>query len=102
MKEGKNFINKNKYDDIKRMDHREMNEYINGVRKAEYEKGYAAGLKEAETRINSTAKINFDILEKNLTQVSGIGPVRAGYIVEIVRGETEKNEEKTESETNRK
>lgn len=77
MKEGKNFINKNKFDDIKRMDRRQMNEYINGVRKAEYEKGYAAGLKEAETRINSTAEIDFDTLEKNLTQVSGIGRVRA-------------------------
>lgn len=90
MKEGKNFINKNKYDDIKRMDHRQMNEYINGVRKVEYEKGYAAGLKEAETRINSTEKIDFDTLEKNIQQVSGIGPVKAGYVIEILKGEIEK------------
>lgn len=79
-----------------------MNDYVNGVRKAEYEKGYAAGLKETETRINSTTKLNFDTLEKNLRQVRGVGPVRAGYIVEIVRGEIEKNEETAKTETNGK
>lgn len=87
-------INRNKYNDIKRMDHREMNEYLNGVRQAEYERGYKAGLDEgekmAERRITTSAEVDFTTLEKNLQQVSGIGKVRAGQIVEIVRKELEK------------
>lgn len=87
-------INRNKYNDIKRMDHREMNEYLNGVRQAEYERGYKTGLNEgekmAESRITTSAEVDFTTLEKSLQQVSGIGKVRAGQIVEIVRKELEK------------
>lgn len=98
-------INRNKYNDIKRMDHREMNEYINGVRQTEYERGFKEGLEEgekrAQSRITTSAEMNFDNLEKNLQQISGVGKVRAGNIIEIVRKELEKNEETTKTKENR-
>lgn len=95
-----NFINKNKYNDIKRMDHMQMNGYINGVRKVEYEKGYKigrvdgyeAGRSEAENRINTLAETDFKNLDTKIKSVKGIGTVKATEIMKIIR-EVLENEE---------
>ena len=100
-----NFINKNKYNDIKRMDHMQMNEYINGVRKVEYEKGYKigrvdgyeAGRTEAENSINTLAETDFERIENRIKQIKGIGTVKASEIVKILRKEC-KNEKVSEKE----
>lgn len=96
----KNFINKNKYDDIKRMDHREMNEYINGVRKVEYEKGYRigrvdgyeSGRKDAENRINTLAGIDFEGLKNRIRNIKGIGTVKSEEILKLIREEFDRKE----------
>lgn len=90
-----NFINKNKYNDIKRMDHMQMNEYINGVRKVEYEKGYKigrvdgyeAGRSEAEYGINTLAETDFENMETKIKSIKGIGTVKATEIMKIIREE---------------
>ena len=100
-----NFINKNKYNDIKRMDHMQMNEYINGVRKVEYEKGYKigrvdgyeTGRTEAEKRINTLAETDFERIENEVKSIKGIGVVKAAEIMKIIRKELE-NEEISEKE----
>ena len=100
-----NFINKNKYNDIKRMDHMQMNEYINGVRKVEYEKGYMigrvdgyeTGRTEAEKRINTLAETDFERIENEVKSIKGIGVVKAAEIMKIIRKELE-NEEISEKE----
>lgn len=100
-----NFINKNKYNDIKRMDHMQMNEYINGVRKVEYEKGYKigrvdgyeTGRTEAEKRINTLSEEDFKRIENRIKQIKGIGTVKTSEIVKILRKEF-KNEKVSEKE----
>lgn len=84
-------INRNKYKDIKSMDHSQMNEYINGVRQVEYEKGYKIGRVEGyeaavkENVEKSTADIDFDKLKINLLEIKGIGDKKVTAIMEIVK-----------------
>ena len=104
MKKNKNFINKNKYNDIKRMDHMQMNEYINGVRQIEYERGYKIGRvdgyergrQEAENRINTLADEDFDRLEKSILMIRGIGREKASKIMEMLRKELKNAEAEKE------
>lgn len=84
-------INRNKYKEIKAMDHAQMNEYINGVRQVEYENGYKIGRVDGyesavkENALNSTEKPDFDEFESELRKIKGIGEVKAAQIMDIVR-----------------
>ena len=99
MKENKNFINVKKYDKIRRMDRRQMNEYINGIRKVEYEKGYDVGYKigrvdgheqgtkDAENAQNTRADIDFNKIKVELMKIKGIGEVKSQEILKILEEE---------------
>lgn len=84
-------INRNKYKEIKTMDHAQMNEYINGVRQVEYENGYKIGRVDGyeaavkENALNSTEKADFDEFESEIRKIKGIGEVKAAQITDIVR-----------------
>lgn len=107
MKENKNFINRNKYNDIKRMGHSEMNEYINGIRKVEYEKGYDVGYKigrvdgheqgtkDAENAQNTRSEVDFDKIKASLMKIKGIGEVKSAEILKILEEELGHGQEKT-------
>lgn len=84
-------INRNKYKDIKSMDHSQMNEYINGVRQVEYEKGYKIGRVEGyeaavkENAENPTENIDLEILKLKLLEIKGIGESKATAIMDVVK-----------------
>ena len=84
-------INRNKYKDIKSMDHSQMNEYINGVRQVEYEKGYKIGRKEGyeaavkENAENSTENIDLETLKLKILEIKGIGESKATAIMDVVK-----------------
>lgn len=94
MSKNKEFIiNRNKYKDIKSMDHSQMNEYINGIRKIEYEKGYKLGRVDGyetatrENAIKSTKKTDFEKLKQKILEIKGIGEVKANSILEVLKNE---------------
>lgn len=62
-------INRNRYNDIKRMDHGSMEEYVNEV----YEKGVEAGQKAAGSFDTALAM-------EAISQIKGIGPVKVQQI----------------------
>ena len=84
-------INRNKYKDIKSMDHSQMNEYINGVRQVEYEKGYKIGRVEGyeaavkENAENSTENIDLETLKLKILEIKGIGESKATAIMDVVK-----------------
>lgn len=104
MKENKNFINRNKYNDIKRMGHSEMNEYINGIRKVEYEKGYKLGrvdghkqaMEDFENAQNTRADVDFIKIKAELMKIKGIGEVKSAEILKILEEELGHEQEKTD------
>ncbi len=65
-------INRNKYNEIRKMDHNSMEEYINGI----YEKGMIAGRKEAP------AAGYFKVLDamERIKGIKGIGEVKLKQI----------------------
>ena len=83
MKASKNFITVSKFDKIRRMDRRQVDEYINGIRKVEYEKGYDVGYKigrvdgheqgtkDAENAQNTRSDVNFDKIKAELMKING-------------------------------
>ena len=63
-------INRNRYNDIKRMDHGSMEEYVNEV----YEKGVEAGKKAAAGSFDTALTM------EAISQIKGIGPVKVQQI----------------------
>lgn len=63
-------INRNRYNDIKRMDHSSMEEYVNEV----YEKGVEAGQKAAAGSFDTALAM------ETISQIKGIGPVKVQQI----------------------
>lgn len=66
-------INRNKYNEIRKMDHNSMEEYINEV----YEKGLAAGLKIGEAAAGS---FDMNICLAAVSKIKGIGQVKIDQI----------------------
>lgn len=73
-------INRKQYQDIKKMDHNQMNLYIQSI----YKSGYAEGIK-------SVPGMNIAEIKKALLSVKGIGEKKAKDIV-IVLGKEFENE----------
>lgn len=66
-------INRNKYNEIRKMDHNSMEEYINDV----YEKGLAAGMKIGEAAAGS---FDMNICLAAVSEIKGIGQVKIEQI----------------------
>lgn len=66
-------INRNKYNEIRKMDHNSMEEYINDV----YEKGLAAGMKIGEAAAGS---FDLNICLEAIKEIKGIGAVKLDQI----------------------
>ncbi|MDO4305916.1 MAG: hypothetical protein Q4C77_03715 [Eubacteriales bacterium] len=72
-------INRKLYKDIKKMDHGQMNRFCQGL----YERGYAAGKKDAEGLTETE-------LKGVLLSVKGIGEAKASAIIDAVNLELQK------------
>lgn len=83
MKQGD--LNRKQYDRIRKMDHKQMQDYIKGV----YSAGYEAGVKAASENREVPELIG---LEEMLQGIRGIGGAKARSICEVVKDFLERKE----------
>ena len=62
-------LTRKKYKDIKKKDHKQMNDYMTAL----YKQGFDDGL--------TSASIDYDVLKKVLLEVKGIGAVKAEAVI---------------------
>lgn len=75
-------INRQKYKDIKRYDHGQMEQFARSL----YESGIQDGAAQAIAKTESSKKqMDFDLLTEKLLAVKGIGTVKAEQIVSVVK-----------------
>lgn len=75
-------INRQKYKDIKRYDHSQMEQFARSL----YESGIQDGAAQAIAKTESSKKqMDFDLLTEKLLAVKGIGTVKAEQIVSVVK-----------------
>lgn len=75
-------INRNKYKDIKRFDHHQMEMFARSL----YEQGVKDGVAKALEKVESgREQMDLHILREKLMETKGIGAVKADAIVEVVR-----------------
>lgn len=76
-------INRKKYQEIRKMDHNQMNKYLNSV----YENGYQAGKSDAQVDpVVSTVDISSSAVRDAIMQVKGIGEKKAQDIMNAISG----------------
>lgn len=83
-------LNRKKYNQIRKMDHQQMQEYFKSV----YDSGYAAGVKAASEEREIPELIGLD---EELQAIRGIGCAKARLICEKVKDFLEKRSSKDES-----
>ena len=75
-------INRQKYKDIKRYDHGQMEQFARSL----YESGIQDGAAQAIAKMKSgREQVDFDLLKEKLLAVKGIGNVKAEQIASIVK-----------------
>lgn len=75
-------INRTKYKDIKRYDHNQMEQFARSL----YESGLKDGAAQVMAKTESSKKqMDFDLLTEKLLSIKGIGAVKAGQIVSVVK-----------------
>lgn len=75
-------INRAKYNDIKRYDHNQMEQFARSL----YESGLKDGAAQAIAKTESSKKqMDFDLLTEKLLSIKGIGAVKAEQIVSVVK-----------------
>lgn len=72
----KNIINRQKFKDIKRFDHQQMEEFAKSL----YEDGIKKGISMAAGQT-----VNIEELEKEILKIKGIGQVKVQQIMETIR-----------------
>lgn len=90
MKQGD--LNRKQYDRIRKMDHKQMQDYFKGV----YDSGYEAGIKAATEDKEAPELIGLD---EELQGIRGIGGAKARAICEVVRNFLERRTSNKESVT---
>lgn len=71
-------LNRKRYQEIRKMDHNDMQEYVKGV----YRSGYEDGVKKASGRAEAP---ELDGLEEILKGIRGIGGAKARTVCEAVK-----------------
>lgn len=80
-------INRNKYKDIKRFDHHQMEMFARSLYEQGIKDGATNAFKEAES---SKKQMDLQALKEKLLAIKGIGEVKAEQILEIVKEQSEK------------
>lgn len=75
----KNLINRQRYKEIKRYDHNQMEKFAKSL----YESGIKDGANAAAEQLKSEEK-KVDQIEKEILEIKGIGKVKVEKIMEII------------------
>ena len=76
-------INRDKYKQIKKLDHSQMQNYLTCVYKTGYANGYESGCKSADTNSN----LDINKIVSAISSVKGIGPKKLEEIVSCLKVE---------------